>query len=122
MAQRIFLVVVVLFFPFNQEIFAQQKIVEKNFLVPSFLGASDSLHPLSARPDPGIFSAKKRIIIPAFFQKPLQPVAPSFYISSLGFICRQEWQFQKNTGIPLRVRLGSLEYVDRLEGKIKEVR
>ncbi|MFT3678139.1 MAG: hypothetical protein QM781_19760 [Chitinophagaceae bacterium] len=122
MAQRIFWVVVVLFFPFNREIFAQQKVVEKNFLFPSFLSASDSRHLFCARPPLPTFPAKKIIVVPSFFQRPIQPVAPSFYVNNLSFICRQEWQFQKNTGIPLRIRLGSLEYVDRLEGKSKEVR
>lgn len=117
MAQRIFLVVVVLIFPFNGEIFAQQKIVEKNLAAPSFLGESRSFDSLAGRPGVAYFSAKKSVSIPSFFQKKLQPVAPSFYISNLSFICRQEWQFQKTTGIPLRIRLGSLEYVDRLEGK-----
>ena len=36
-----------------------------------------------------------------------------------GIICQKEWQLEKTTGIPFRFRVGSLEYVDKLEAKTK---
>lgn len=38
-------------------------------------------------------------------------------LSHWGIICIGEYKLEKKTGVPFRFRLGSLEYVNRLEGK-----
>lgn len=37
--------------------------------------------------------------------------------SHWGFMCIGEYKLEQRTGIPLRLRLGSLDYVNKLEGK-----
>lgn len=65
-----------------------------------------------------------RFSIRSFIRDPEQP---SFrlinmptgknYVEQLGFFCKKELQLDKLIAVPVRFRLGSKEYVDRLEGK-----
>jgi hypothetical protein len=61
-------------------------------------------------------SAKTKLPLPSFSAGSCN-VSQSLYTLQFGFFCRKELQFEKRTAIPLRFRLGSLDYVNRLEGK-----
>ena len=61
-----------------------------------------------------VAGAKPLVYISTFFPS---IIAPDFYTCNFGFFCKKELQFEKATKIPLRFRLGSLQYNDYLEGK-----
>jgi hypothetical protein len=87
------------------------------FSVIFFLFAAESI---------GQSKADSVVLKPLVFLKadtlsqPLKTAAllpANFYASNLGFVCRKEIFFEKKTKIPLRLRIGNLEYCNYLEGK-----
>lgn len=48
---------------------------------------------------------------------PVGGIAPDFILKHWGVFCIGEYRLQQKTGLPLRFRIGSLDYVNQLEGK-----
>ena len=47
-----------------------------------------------------------------------RPVSPNdYYQQHFGFFCKQEWVWEKKTQLPVKVRLGSYQEAQRIEGK-----
>ena len=133
MAERFFCLVVVLIFLSCGEIFGQSKPVEKFFKKDSayYFGKynADFLQnnvKLSDTMNSG--AAIKLIFNSITSSKPLSttlrpnPFEQKSFRQPLSFFCRKEWQFEKATSIPLRLRLGSVEYTDYLEQKPNALR
>jgi len=57
--------------------------------------------------------------LPQLFPTAMQVITPNYYTDRLGYFCKQEIKFEKNTKVPFRFRLGSLADCDRLEGKFQ---
>jgi len=120
MRERPFYFVVVLFLFFNVEIFSQKNAAGIKF--PAIITklsefeSAKNLHYFSIDP---ISHGGKINFSPAITktQKKLFVISSSFYCNHLTFFCNKELQLEKMTSVPLRFRLGSLDYVNYLEQK-----
>jgi hypothetical protein len=99
MLQRLWVFLVVFLLSFNGEIFGQS-------------GQLASTSGFSLRG------------VPAFKYDSLKTsiISVGFYSVQLGFFCKKELQLDKAIMVPLRFRLGSLEYVNWMEQKPNSIK
>lgn len=88
------------------------KITPKKF--PAITISSSFLRSNNTKPVPERINIKPFISLNPFS---CSVISADFYTQNFGFFCKKELQFEKATKIPLRFRLGSLQYNDYLEGK-----
>lgn len=77
-------------------------------------------HPLSSFP---LYSNDKTVPV-IFYNSPIKVISADYkalsadyYNSTLGFFCKKEIQMEKTLKFPLKFRLGSVAYTDKMEGK-----
>lgn len=128
MPQRVFCFVVVLIGLLNGEFFAQvksEKIIEDfNSSILSYsdiIQYKDCIKSLNYKipGTQGKYSDSRGKRANYFL---LKPVPLNFYCQNLSFFCKKELQVEKVIFLPLRFRLGSLEYVNYLEQKPNALR
>jgi hypothetical protein len=120
MSQRAFGIVVVLIFLLNGEIFAQEKFLKKISYAHVLSLKASEFTSITYYRNSRLSSMQNDPIASSInlnYPFKLQPVSADYYCKGLGFICQNEWRFEKATKLPLRLRLGSLAYVDQMEGK-----
>lgn len=101
--------------------FLKKKTANRKIKTPQFQNETAFSFPVTDVDYP--VSKTLKISGPAFATNNPAPVTPSLKSiffnpqKQWGIICRKEWEFEKSTGLPIRLRLGTLEYVNQLEGK-----
>jgi hypothetical protein len=105
MPQRNFFLLVALIFLSFGEILGQQKNVENFSSTPQKYYGLFAYKPLRS------FAQNVKNL------NTLSPLSPAFYSNHLGFFCQKELQVEKAIAVPIRLRLGSLQYTNYLEGK-----
>lgn len=134
MSERFFCLVVVLIFLSYGEIFGQLNPVEKFFKNDSthYFGkysADFRQNNVKLSKAPNSRPVNKSVFTPTILPYNslsnillTNPLQKTSYRQPLSFFCRKEWDFEKATSIPLRIRVGSLEYTDYLEQKPNALR
>ena len=86
------------------------------------------LYPLT-KASKWMVEGKKEVANPVYFssfqvpegsqnQRVQSPLKPNdYYDQHFGFFCKKEWNWEKQTQLPVKLRLGSYQEAQRIEGK-----
>lgn len=82
-------------------------------LLPATVAGAQSLQ-LPAQPADTV----KHMPLPAYMLTPAPAMAPgAYYQQHFGVFCKKEWLLEKQIHVPVKLRLGTYQYTQRLEGK-----
>jgi hypothetical protein len=89
--------------------------VKTTYRINTKINSTDYFHH-AAYKKPALIQSRKETFI---YINPVScsTISADYYTRNFGFFCKKELQFEKATKIPLRFRLGSLQYNDYLEQK-----
>ena len=114
MRQRFYKIIVVIFLALGNRAFAQQE----GLVITRKTGASHQYTAGQSAPWSNHFLPNNSLKTDTVSWLPKASLIQSnYYTTHFAFFCKQEWLFEKYTAVPLRFRLGSLDYTNKLEGK-----
>ena len=87
-----------------------------------FSAKGQQIIPITPATDTSQISPAKNTLIFLAPNNPLintsvKTIPASYYTSTLGFFCQKELQLEKAIKFPVKLRLGSVAYTDKMEGK-----